>query len=131
MFSNSEQFSQAAKAMIEAQLGALTTFTQTTYEAGANVVDLNMSALKASLAARTVASTQMLAAKDPKEFLELAATQSQQSFERALAYSREAASLASGNQAKFSSAAETGIAETKRNVSNLVDAARKAPGGAA
>ena len=130
MFSTSQQFSQTAKAMIEAQLGAFTRLAQTAFDAGVCAADLNVDTIKTALAAQTVASNQLFSAKDPVGFLGLALSQSQQSFARAMAYSRQAASLASGTQANFSQAAQLELAESKRKVGDLMEAARKAPAGA-
>ncbi len=120
MFTTSEQFSLAAKAMIEAQLGAFTRFAQTAVDTGVRAVDFNVETVKTALAAHTVASKELLAAKDSKGFLGLAVSHSQQSMARALSYSREAASLASASQAKFSEAANIEIAESKRQFGSLV-----------
>jgi hypothetical protein len=71
-----------------------------------------------------------LAAKDPQEFFTLSAAQAQPVAEKAIAYSRHLASIATGAGAEFSKAAESQIAETNRKVISLVDEVSKnAPAG--
>lgn len=49
MFSNKDQFSTAAKIDFESQLAAITALTNKAFESVAQLVDLNVSAAKASL----------------------------------------------------------------------------------
>lgn len=105
MFTNPEQFTQTAKSLIEAQINSFSAFTQAAFDSCASVLDLNMDTVKTSLAAATVASNQLLSAKEPQELLSLTASQSQQVRDRAQAYGRQAAGLASAAQARFSQAA--------------------------
>jgi hypothetical protein len=112
MFSNKEQFSTVAKANFESQLAATTALANKAFESVAQLVDLNVSAAKASLEHST------------------AAAQAQPSTEKVLAYGRNLASIASTAQAEFTKAAEAQIAETTRKVTALVeDVAKNAPAG--
>jgi phasin family protein len=130
MFSIPEQFSNATKANFEAQFAILSTLTNKAFEGVEKFVDLNLTAAKASLEETSVATKQLLAAKDPQEFFSLSAAQVQPTTEKTLAYGRHLASIASGTQAEFSKAAETQIAETNRKVISLVDEVSKnAPPG--
>jgi len=130
MFSIPEQFSNATKANFEAQFAILSTLTNKAFEGVEKFVDLNLTAAKASLEETSVATKQLLAAKDPQEFFSLSAAQVQPTTEKTLAYGRHLASIATGTQAEFSKAAETQIAETNRKVISLVDEVSKnAPPG--
>jgi phasin family protein len=130
MFSNKEQFSTVAKANFESQLAVTTTLANKAFESVAQLVDLNVSAAKASLEHSTAAAQQLLAAKDLQEFFALSAAQAQPSTEKVLAYGRNLASIASSAQAEFTKAAEAQIAETTRKVTALVeDVAKNAPAG--
>jgi phasin family protein len=130
MFSNKEQFSTTAKINFETQLAAITTLTNKAFESVAQLVDLNVSAAKASLEHSAAATQQLLSAKDPQEFFALSAAQTQPNAEKVLAYNRNLASIASTTHAEFAKAAEAQIAETTRKVAALVDdAAKNAPAG--
>ncbi|WP_394781515.1 TIGR01841 family phasin [Undibacterium sp.] len=130
MFSIPEQFSAASKANFDAQLALITALTGKAFESVEKFVDLNMTVAKTSLEESTAAAKQLMAAKDPQEFFSLSAAQAQPSAEKALAYGRHLATIASGAQAEFTKAAETQIAETNRKVMALIDEVSKnAPAG--
>ncbi|HJV52053.1 MAG TPA: TIGR01841 family phasin [Noviherbaspirillum sp.] len=130
MFAIPEQFSAASKATLESQLALLTALTNKTFEGVEKVLDLNLSAAKESLEESNAAAKQFLSAKDAQEWMSLVAAQTQPNAEKALAYSRSLASIASGLQAEFSKAAEAQIAETSRKVLELVEEVTKnAPAG--
>lgn len=130
MFTIPEQFSSATKASFEAQIAMITALTNKAFESVEKVVDLNMNAAKASLEESTVAAKQLLSAKDPQEFFSLTTAQSKPSAEKALAYGRHLANIASTAQAEFTKAAETQIAETNRKVLSLIEEVTKnAPAG--
>ncbi|HZW19841.1 TIGR01841 family phasin [Noviherbaspirillum sp.] len=130
MFAIPEQFSAASKANFEAQLSLLSALTNKAFEGVEKVVDLNLNVAKASLEESSAAAKQFLAAKDAQEWLTLAAAQAQPNAEKALAYGRHLAGIASGVQAEFTKAAEAQIAETSRKVLELVEEVSKnAPAG--
>jgi phasin family protein len=130
MFSIPEQFSSATKANLEAQFALYTSLAAKALEGVEKIVALNMSAAKATLEESTATARQLLAAKDPQEFLSLSAAQAQPNAEKVVAYGRHLASIASGTQAEFSKAAEAQISETNRKVISLVDEVSKnAPAG--
>ncbi|HEY8607599.1 MAG TPA: phasin family protein [Noviherbaspirillum sp.] len=130
MFTNTEQFSAASKAAVEANLAIFTSLYNKAFEGFEKVVDLNLTAAKSSLEDGSSAARQLLGAKDPQEFLTLAAAQAQPNMEKAIAYGRHLATIASGVQAEFSKAAEAQVAETSRKVLDLVDEISKnAPAG--
>lgn len=130
MFAIPEQFSAASKANFEAQLSLITALTNKAFEGVEKIVDLNLNVAKASLEESNSAAKQFLAAKDAQEWLSLAAAQAQPNAEKALAYGRHLAGIASGVQAEFTKAAEAQIAETSRKVLELVEEVSKnAPAG--
>lgn len=130
MFTIPEQFSAASKANFEAQLALLSALTSKTFESVEKVIGLNLNVAKASLEESNAAAKQFLTVKDPQEWLALTAAQAQPNAEKALAYGRHLASIASGVQAEFSKAAEAQIAETSRKVLELVEEVTKnAPAG--
>lgn len=130
MFTIPEQFSAASKATFESQLALLTALTNKTFEGVEKVLDLNISAAKESLEESNAAAKQFFSVKDAQELASLIAAQTQPNAEKALAYGRSLASIASSVQAEFSKAAEAQIAETSRKVLELVDEVTKnAPAG--
>lgn len=130
MFSLPEEFSAATKSHFEAQLAMITALTNKAFESVEKIVDLNMNVVKASLEESTIAAKQLMTAKDPQEFMALSTAQGQPSAEKALAYGRHLATIASTTQAEFTRAAEAQIAETNRKVLALVDEVSKnAPAG--
>lgn len=130
MFSLPEEFSAATKSHFEAQLAMITALTSKAFESVEKIVDLNMNAVKASLEESTLAARQLMAIKDPQELVALSTAQAQPTAEKAMAYSRHLASIASTTQAEFTKAAEAQIAETNRKVLALVEEVSKnAPAG--
>lgn len=130
MFAIPEQFSAATKTNFEAFFAAYSDLTNKAFEGVSKIVDLNLSVAKASMEESAAATKQLLSAKDPQEFFSLSAAQAQPSAEKALAYGRQLASIASSTQAELTKAAEAQIAETNRKVIALVDEVSKnAPAG--
>lgn len=130
MFTIPEQFSNVAKANLEAQLSLLTNLTSKAFESVEKVVDLNLNVAKASLEDSSITARQLLTAKDPQEFFSLTAAQAQPTAAKAIAYGRHLAGIATSAQAELARAAEEQIAETGRKMSALVDdVSKNAPAG--
>jgi phasin family protein len=121
MFTVPEQFSAATKANFESQLAMLNALTAKAFEGVEKVIQLNISAGRASLEESSATARQLMAAKD---------AQAQPNAEKAIAYGRHLAGIASSTQAEFAKATESQIAEATRKVSTLVDEVTKnAPAG--
>lgn len=130
MFAIPEQFSNATKASLESQFALFSSLTAKTFEGVEKLVELNLSTARSTLEDSSAAARQLLGAKDPQEFFSLTASQAQPNAEKALAYSRQLASIATGAGAEFSKAAESQIVEANRKVISLVDEVSKnAPAG--
>jgi phasin family protein len=130
MFSFQEQLSAATKAHLEAQIAMMNTLTHKAFENMEKVIQLNVTAAKASFEESSAAIKQLVSAKDAQEFFSLATAQAQPNTEKTLAYSRHLASIASGAQADFTKIAEAQISETSNQVIALVDEVSKnAPAG--
>jgi phasin family protein len=130
MFAIPEQFSAASKANIEAQVALLTSLSNKVFEGVEKIIDLNLNVVKASLEESNANAKQLLGAKDLQEVFSLTASQVQPNAEKAIAYGRHLASIASSTQAEFTKAAEEQIAETNRKVVALIDEVSKnAPAG--
>ena len=130
MFAIPEQFSNATKASFETQFAMMTSLTTKTFEGMEKLIDLQISAAKATLEESSANARRLLQAKDPQEFFTLSASQAQPAAEKALSYGRQLASIAAGTGAEFSKAAESQIVEANRKVISLVDEVSKnAPAG--
>ena len=88
MFAIPEQFSNATKANFESQFAIFSSLTAKAFEGMEKLVELNITAAKASLEESSIATRQLLAAKDPQEFFSLTAAQAQPTAEKALSYSQ-------------------------------------------
>ncbi len=130
MFPIQDQISVATRSNLESQLAIFTALTHKTFEGVEKLLSLNLNVAKASLEESALTAKQLLAAKDPQEFFALSAAQTQPAVEKAIAYGRHFANIATSTQAEFNKAAEAQIAEANRKVSKLVeDAAKNAPAG--
>lgn len=125
-----EQFSSAAKANLEANLALFTNFTAKAFEGVEKLVELNLTAAKASFEDSSASTQKLLTAKDPQEFFSLSVAQAQPNTEKVIAYGRHFASIASATQAELTKAAEAQVAETKRKAVELIEQVSKsAPAG--
>jgi len=130
MFAYQEQLSAATKAQLEAQIALLTTLTNKVFESTEKLIDLNLTAAKASLEESTNNAQQLLSAKDFQEALNISAAQAQPNVEKALAYGQHLFKIASSAQSDIAKAAETQIADSSRKIATLVDEVSKsAPTG--
>ena len=129
--SNAEQLSNATKAVFDAHLASATALTQALFESSKTLLELNVTTFKQSLTAATEASGQLLAAKDPQEWLALTTNHAQQALERARSYGRDAKEVGEGARSKFSSVAENELATSKQKVGELVDVVKQVPTAAA
>lgn len=130
MFATQEQFVTAARSNFEAQLAASNAFASKALNSVAQLFDLNVAVAKSSFEQSSAAAQQLLAVKDVQEFFTVSAAQTQPNAEKALAYGRSLASIASAVQADFTKATEAQIAEVSKKVNALVDnLAKNAPAG--
>ncbi len=130
MFSAADQLSNATKASIDSQLAAMSELANKALHSVAELVELNITTAKESLAQTSAAAQQMLTAKDAQEFFSLTSTQAQPQAEKVLAYGRHIASIATKAQAEFTKTTEARVAETAKQVNKLInDLAEAAPAG--
>jgi phasin family protein len=130
MFSNTQQFSGATKALFENQFAAFNALTNNIVGSVEKVVALNLDVVKASTEESIATAKQLLAAKDPQEFIALVTAQSKLSAEKAQSYGRHLTEIASSTQAELSKVVEAQVAETKGKVTALVsEVTKNAPAG--
>lgn len=85
------------------------------------LVDLNISAARSSLADSAAKARQLLSANSPLDVLSLATANAQPSAQKAIVYGRDLAGILSKTQSEFAKAAESQIAETSSKLIALVD----------
>lgn len=125
-----EQFLAASKSHFEAQLAMINSLTAKVIGEAEKIINLNVNVAKATLEDSAAASQQLLAAKDMQDFLKISASQTQPSAEKALAYSRELASITAASQKELTKAAETQIAESNENLNKIIaELSKNAPAG--
>ncbi|MEO6354176.1 MAG: TIGR01841 family phasin [Burkholderiaceae bacterium] len=130
MFSNTQQFSGATQSLFENQFAAFNALTNNVVGSVEKVVALNLAAVKASSEESTAAAKQLLAAKDPQEFLALITDQAKLNAEKAQSYGRTLAEIASSTTAELNKATEAQVAETKDKITALVsEFTKNAPAG--
>ncbi len=130
MFSNTEQFSNATKALFESQLEIFNNLTNKTVEGLEKVVALNMAAIKASSEESFAVAQKMSDAKTAQALLDLSQHQAKFNAEKAATYNKHFAEIAAGLQAEFNKAAEKQFHDTKKKVEELIeDVTKHAPKG--
>ena len=97
MSTHPEQFSAARKSHIEAQLNYFEGVTAKAMDSASQVLQLNLNTARTSLEKSTLAMSQLLQVKDPRDLLVLT-TQSQQNIESLLSYGRALFGIATGGQ---------------------------------
>ncbi|MBV8664844.1 MAG: phasin family protein [Burkholderiaceae bacterium] len=130
MFATQEQFAAAAKSNFETQFAALTALTGHAFAGVSQIADLNLNTAKASFEETSAAAQQLLSVKDVQEFFTLTTAKAQPNTEKALAYGRSLAGIASATQAEITKTAEQHIADQSRKVLALIDdLSKNAPAG--
>ena len=130
MFSNTQQFSNATKALFENQFASLSALSGNVVESVEKVVALNMAAAKASSEESTAAVKQLLTAKDPQEFFSLVTAQAKLNAEKLQSYNRTLAEIAANSKAELNKVVEAQVSETRDKVTALVsDVTKNAPAG--
>ena len=127
MFSFSEQWTLAGKAVLESQLISAQAYAQAAFDSGASVLDLQLDATRTALAAATVAGNQLLSAKDPQTLLQLSRTQSQLAIERIGAYGRQAKDVAQETQEKFDTVTKGEFAASRQKFGELLQVVKQTP----
>jgi phasin family protein len=125
MFPNNDVLINTVRVGLEMQAALLSNFAQKTIESAEKLVDLNMTAAKASLNESSVLARQLLATSDPQEGLSLVAALPQPTATKAVAYGRHLANIACTAQTEMARATEEQITETGRRLSAVLDEASK------
>lgn len=121
-----EQFAATQQANLEAFQGLSTK----AYEGFEKMVELNMAASKALLGDSFAHAQAVLAAKDPKEFMDLQASLVQPLAEKTVAYGRHVQAIGTDTGSDLSKAFESKVAEAQSTFTKAVENLTKnAPAG--
>jgi hypothetical protein len=94
MFTLPSELMYVARTFVDAQLAGCNALLRAAFESGAGVVDVNVHAARAELAAANAVSSELLFVRGPQELVALTARESQQAVERAQRYGRHLAGVA-------------------------------------
>lgn len=117
--------------MQKSQIDAVNAFGHTVFNATEKLVSLNLAATRALLQESAEAMQTLLGAKDIQELASLSTGLAQPAIEKAVSYSRNVYTIASGANAEVSKIVEAQLADGNRKLAEFVDlAAKSAPAGA-
>ncbi len=121
-----EQVMAAHKANVETLFG----LTNTAFEGVEKLVELNLSASRATLSDVANQTTSALSIKDAQELLTLQSNLFQPLAEKTAAYSRHLYDIANGTTAEFTKAVEAQASEAQKKIQGLVESTSlNAPAG--
>ncbi|MEK0429931.1 MAG: family phasin [Pseudomonadota bacterium] len=130
MLTTADQLSNATKASIDSQLAAMSDLANKALHSVAELAELNIATARATLEHASSTAQQLLAAKDAQEVIQLSSSQAQPSAEKALAYGRHLAGIATKAQVELTKATEERMSETSRQFNQLLnDLSQAAPAG--
>ena len=127
MFSYSEQLSQAGKACCAGQLSSAQAATETAYQGGARLIELQREAARSSLAASTTAAQQLLSAHDPQTRWQLSRMQLQLAMEGLGSDARHAKEVAQENQENLTAVTKCEFAASRQKFGELLHALKETP----
>jgi phasin family protein len=126
MTNPAEQIAAANKAALD----NLVTLTQQAFKGIEQLVELNMSAARASIDESVEKAKAAMGAKDPQEFMSNLQANLQPAQDKAVAYGRQVADIAATTQAEVSKLAEAQVKAVQEQFQALVETAVKnAPAG--
>jgi phasin family protein len=130
MFLNKDQISETTKDNLESQIALYADFTSKTLESFQKLVDLNLTAGRASMEEAVAATRQILGAKDPQECMSLIAAQARPNIDKAVSYGGHLANIAVGMQTEIGKLAEAQVSRFGQRFNGMVqEASRAAPAG--
>ncbi|MEO8600074.1 MAG: phasin family protein [Burkholderiaceae bacterium] len=130
MFSNTDQYTAATKALFESQIAAFSALSNIAVQGTEKLIELNVAVAKASAADSAAATKDLLAVKDPQAFFALATALAKPNSEKVAAYNRHLTDIVSSTKDELTKVVEAQVADTQKKVSALVDSISKnAPAG--
>ncbi len=115
----------------KSQLDALFALSHTMVEATEKLVDLNLAAAKALLEESAERTQAMLGVKDVQELVAVGTGYAQPAFEKMVSYNRNVYGIASSASADVTKLFETQIAQSNRQVAEMIEfASKNSPTGA-
>jgi len=125
-FATPAQFAELQKSQVD----AFNALGHTAFNAAEKLVNLNLAATRALLQESAEAMQSLLGIKDIQEFASVTSGLAQPAIEKAVSYSRNVYTIASGASAEVTKIVEAQLADGNRKLAELVDiAAKNAPAG--
>jgi len=125
LFAGNEQITNAVKASIETQVAFFNTMAASTLATVEKLIELNMTATRATMDESTVITKQLLTSKDRQEVQAVLTALPQSVSAKANAYSQHVANIASTAQAELTRAAEQQFANVGLKLAALMDQVSK------
>ncbi len=123
---NSEQLSAANRATVD----SLLSLANTALASAERIAVLNLNTVRATLEDASSGVQSVISAKDPQAALEAQKALAQPALEKAAAYSRSVAEIATQTQQEMAKMLEAQFGDFQKNVAGLLDkAAKSAPAG--
>ncbi|TWI45979.1 phasin protein [Pseudoduganella flava] len=94
MFTLPSELMYVTRTFFDTQLAGCNALLRTAFESGASMLDVNVHAARAELAAANAVSSELLFTRGPHDLAALTARESQQAVERAQRYGRHLAGIA-------------------------------------
>jgi phasin family protein len=127
MMTTPAQFAEFQKS----QLDAMFAMSHTMFEATEKLVDLNLAAAKAMLEESAERAQALMSVKDMQELMAVSTSLAQPTLEKLVSYNRNVYGIASSAGADLSKLFETQIAQSNRQIAEMIEfAAKNAPTGA-
>lgn len=130
MFSNVQQYSAANKAFLASQIDAVSSLATIALQGTEKMMALTLAAAKATPLETSLATKELLAAKDPQSFFSQASAQARLNAEKISTYNRTLTEIVTATKAELAKVADAQLAELQDKVSSFVDGVTKnAPTG--
>jgi phasin family protein len=115
------ELSKMSAALLQVQREWWTEASNRASDSSRRLVELNVNTMKDSLAQSASAMQELLAAKDPQQWMAIASAQLQPRLERALSYSRQWVDIASSFQAQMSQVTQSEVNEVAERANEMME----------
>ena len=129
MFSSTDLYSSASKANMESQLAFFTAMTEITFGTTAKFLELDLQAIKTTMAETAIASKKLAEVKNGHELFEFYTSLTQVNVVRTLEYTRHAAKIGAQAVHEYAEVMDKEFQKNGKKLKELVeDAVKHAPG---
>ena len=118
---SSELLSSAARTQLSSQLDFATSMTESMIETMEKLMGLNLQAARASLDMTMESAQQLMATKDPQDFMTVSGNQLQPHADIVMTYVRHLSNIASGTQRDLARITQDKVNESSREIVSILD----------